>query len=75
MLFLYTLSHVFLCFLYLQIRVVNAFRMGLDARFDSNSMSSVHSYHSLQNPKIRKSKPMSSPSVDEGATAETQFKN
>ena len=58
-----------------QIRVVNAFRMGLDARYDSNSMSSIHSYHSLQNTKNRKSKPISSPSVEDGATAETQFNN
>ncbi|XP_076469324.1 plasma membrane calcium-transporting ATPase 2-like isoform X2 [Babylonia areolata] len=35
-----------------QIRVVNAFRMSLDARYDSRSMSSVHSYHSLQNARI-----------------------
>jgi hypothetical protein len=62
-------------FVFLQIRVVNAFRMGLDARYDSNSMSSIHSYHSLQNTKNRKSKPISSPSVEDGATAETQFNN
>lgn len=34
-----------------QIRVVNAFRMGLDMRFDSHSLTSVRSYHSLQGTK------------------------
>ncbi|XP_070193153.1 plasma membrane calcium-transporting ATPase 2-like isoform X2 [Littorina saxatilis] len=39
-----------------QIRVVNAFRMSLDARYDNRSMSSVHSYHSLQNARMANKK-------------------
>ncbi|KAL5013629.1 hypothetical protein ScPMuIL_007899 [Solemya velum] len=31
-----------------QIRVVNAFRMGLDARYESRSLSSIQSHHSMQ---------------------------
>jgi len=32
-----------------QIRVINAFRMSVDTRFDNRSMSSMQSYHSVQN--------------------------
>ncbi|GFN93442.1 calcium-transporting ATPase [Plakobranchus ocellatus] len=32
-----------------QIRVINAFRMTLDTRYDNRSMSSLQSYHSVQN--------------------------
>lgn len=50
-----------------QIRVVNAFRMGLDRRYDSSSLSSVRSYHSLQNAKAHKqpapTSPLASPDV------------
>ncbi len=44
-------SYFFLCFSsHFQIRVVNAFRMGLDAdSFDKRSLSSLQSQHSLQN--------------------------
>ncbi|XP_061187596.1 plasma membrane calcium-transporting ATPase 2-like isoform X4 [Saccostrea echinata] len=60
-----------------QIRVINAFRMGVDARFDSSSITSMHSYHSLQNQKLRKpvttaSSPLAT-SGDEGGAAETPF--
>ena len=42
------------CFLVFQIRVVNAFRMGLDAdSFDKRSLSSLHSQHSLQNLRMQ----------------------
>lgn len=56
-----------------QIRVVNAFRMGLDARYDSRSMSSIHSFHSLQTKGNRKpvSHP-SSPDVD-GAQSDSRL--
>lgn len=37
-----------------QIRVVNAFRMGLDTRYDSHSLTSVRSMHSLQSAKFQK---------------------
>lgn len=37
-----------------QIRVVNAFRMGLDTRYDSHSLTSVRSIHSLQSAKFQK---------------------
>lgn len=60
-----------------QIRVINAFRMGIDARFDSSSISSMHSYHSLQNQKLRKpATTASSPlvtSAEEGGASETVF--
>lgn len=51
-----------------QIRVVNAFRMGLDRRYDSSSLSSVRSYHSLQSAKTHKQQhpptsPLASPDV------------
>ena len=32
-----------------QIRVINAFRMSVDTRYDNRSMSSMQSYHSVQN--------------------------
>ncbi|BFZ10933.1 hypothetical protein BsWGS_13969 [Bradybaena similaris] len=32
-----------------QIRVINAFRMSLDTRYDNRSLSSLQSYHSVQN--------------------------
>lgn len=45
---------VLLCFFPLQIRVVNAFRMGLEAdSFDKRSLSSLHSQHSLQNLRLQ----------------------
>lgn len=60
-----------------QIRVINAFRMGIDARYDSSSISSMHSYHSLQNQKLRKpATTASSPlvkSAEEGGASETVF--
>lgn len=37
-----------------QIRVVNAFRQGLDTRYDSHSMSSMQSYHSLKGGQLQK---------------------
>lgn len=41
-------------FSHFQIRVVNAFRMGLDAdSFDKRSLSSLHSQHSLQNLRMQ----------------------
>jgi len=51
-----------------QIRVVNAFRMGIDRRYDSSSLSSVRSYHSLQSAKSHKqphppTSPLASPDV------------
>lgn len=60
-----------------QIRVINAFRMGIDARYDSSSISSMHSYHSLQNQKHRKpvataASPLAT-SGEEGGASETQF--
>ena len=47
--------------IYFQIRVVNAFRMGLDTRYDSHSLTSVRSYHSLQSGKMAKQNPPISP--------------
>lgn len=46
---------LFLCsFSHFQIRVVNAFRMGLDAdSFDKRSLSSLQSQHSLQNLRMQ----------------------
>ena len=42
------------CFSHFQIRVVNAFRMGLDAdSFDKRSLSSLQSQHSLQNLRMQ----------------------
>lgn len=42
------------CFLIFQIRVVNAFRMGLDAdSFDKRSLSSLNRQHSLQNLRMQ----------------------
>ena len=41
-------------FLVFQIRVVNAFRMGLEAdSFDKRSLSSLHSQHSMQNLRLQ----------------------
>ena len=38
----------------MQIRVVNAIRMGVDAdSFDKRSLSSLHSQHSLQNMRLQ----------------------
>lgn len=57
-----------------QIRVVQAFRMGLDARYDSHSMSSIHSYHSLQNLRMNKKAAASSnppPTVESFSLGET----
>ncbi|XP_056000325.1 plasma membrane calcium-transporting ATPase 2-like isoform X5 [Ostrea edulis] len=61
-----------------QIRVINAFRMGIDARYDSSSISSMHSYHSLQNQKHRKpvaasTSPRVMGTTDEGQASETVF--
>ncbi|XP_062608894.1 plasma membrane calcium-transporting ATPase 2-like isoform X4 [Saccostrea cucullata] len=57
-----------------QIRVINAFRMGVDARYDTSSITSMHSYHSLQNQKHRKPvTTASSPLAVEGGTSESQF--
>ena len=48
-------------FLVFQIRVVNAFRMGLEAdSFDKRSLSSLHSQHSLQNIRLQALKKSSS---------------
>ncbi|XP_064604968.1 plasma membrane calcium-transporting ATPase 2-like isoform X2 [Liolophura sinensis] len=57
-----------------QIRVVQAFRMGLDARYDSHSMSSIHSYQSLQNIRMNKKAAASSyppPTVESSSPGET----
>nr|ABL63470.1 plasma membrane calcium ATPase [Pinctada fucata] len=61
-----------------QIRVINAFRMGIDARYDSHSLSSIHSYHNLQT--HRKPHTSTSPRVvtsplvtGEGDHAESNF--
>ena len=50
-----SLGHLIcLCFLVFQIRVVNAFRMGLEAdSFDKRSLSSIQSHHSLQNMRMQ----------------------
>ena len=41
-------------FLVFQIRVVNAFRMGLEAdSFDKRRLSSLHSQHSMQNLRLQ----------------------
>jgi Ca2+ transporting ATPase len=48
-----------------QIRVVNAFRMGLDAdSFDKRSLSSLHSQHSLQNLRMQALKKSTSHDAD-----------
>jgi Ca2+ transporting ATPase len=53
-----------------QIRVVNAFRMGLDAdSFDKRSLSSLHSQHSLQNLRMLVLK--KSTSYEAGCTEES----
>lgn len=75
--FLFNPSWFFVFNFFLQIRVINAFRMGIDARYDSSSISSMHSYHSLQNQKLRKpATTASSPlvkSAEEGGASETVF--
>ena len=70
-----------LCFFFpicFQIRVVNAFRMSLDARYDNRSMSSVHSIHSLQNARMVSKKPPTfqhdtSTDLHHESQSETQF--
>ena len=60
------ISLVFLCFSPLQIRVVNAFRMGIDGAdsFDKRSLSSLHSQHSLQNMRLQALKKSASQDAD-----------
>ena len=62
---------LFLCsFSHFQIRVVNAFRMGLDAdSFDKRSLSSLQSQHSLQNLRMQVLKKSTSYDADAGYRA------
>ena len=55
----------------LQIRVVNAFRMGLEAdSFDKRSLSSLHSQQSIQNWRLQQAMKRSA-STNPGATPST----
>ena len=64
---------LFLCsFSHFQIRVVNAFRMGLDAdSFDKRSLSSLQSQHSLQNLRMQVLKKSTSYDADSAYRAAT----
>ena len=56
-----------LFFSYFQIRVVNAFRMGLEAdSFDKRSLSSIQSQHSIQNLRMQVLKKSVSNDTDAG---------
>ncbi|WAR25425.1 hypothetical protein MAR_011129 [Mya arenaria] len=55
------------------IRVVNAFRMGLDMRYDSHSLTSQRSHHSLQSSgkthKPHPTSPLASPDTANPTTS------
>jgi len=62
-----------------QIRVVNAFRMGLDTRYDSHSLTSVLSIHSFQSSKFQKqhsgqpTSPLASPDIAHNSETTTNL--
>lgn len=63
-----------------QIRVVNAFRMGLDTRYDSHSLTSVRSIHSFQGMKYQKqhsghqqTSPLASPDIAQNSETTTNL--
>jgi len=63
-------------FLVFQIRVVNAFRMGLEAdSFDKRSLSSLHSQHSLQNIRLQALKKSSSHTTDQPISRSPKAEN
>lgn len=64
---LFCFGFVFGFFPVFQIRVVNAFRMALDARYDGHSLSSNYSSQSLENLRMRYKFP-ASPRIDASAS-------